>query len=123
MVNLNRRIVSALSSFGLPIAETLYEGTAPSYFVYSIVYDVAGDTGDDVPQTYVATVQIHYICGALNASYAVMRRRIRQALVDAGFTAPEVTDMSDIKDKIRRLVFECEIENNYDIEREEQTNG
>lgn len=123
MVNLNRRIVSALSSFGLPIAETLYEGTASSYFVYSIVYDVAGDTGDDEPQAYVATVQIHYVCGSLNTSYASMKRQIRQALVAAGFTAPEVTDMSDTKDKIRRLVFECEIENEYDLEREEQSNG
>ena len=122
MANLNKKIVSALSSFKLPIAETIYEGSASSYFVYSITYDVAGDTGDDEPQAYVATVQVHYVCG-LHDSYASMKKQIRKALVDAGFTAPEVTDMSDAKDKFRRLVFECEIINDYDLESEEQNNG
>ena len=45
-----------------------------------------------------------------------MKRRIIQTLLAAGFTAPEVTDMSDEAEKIRRLVFECEIENNYNLE-------
>ena len=122
MANLNKKIVSALSSFKLPIAETIYEGSASSYFVYSITYDVAGDTGDDAPQAYVATVQIHYVC-LLHQSYASMKKQIRQALVSAGFTPPEVTDMSDEKEKLRRLVFECEIINEYDLESEEQING
>lgn len=113
--SVNKQIVSALRPFQLPVAENIYEGASLEYFVYNIALDSAEDTGDDVPQAYVASMQVHYIC-PINQSYADMKRRIRKALVDAGFTAPEVTDASDEKDRTRHLVFECEIINDYDLE-------
>ena len=120
--SINKIIVSALRPFGLPVAENLYEGTAKEFLTYNYADDREGDAGDDEPQAYVASVQIHYFC-PLNASYTDMKRRIRRTLVDAGFTAPEVTDASDTADRVRHLVFECEIENEYDLESEEQRNG
>lgn len=113
--SMNRIVVSALSVFQLPVAENIYEGTASEYFVYNYADDVLADSGDDEPQAYVASMQIHYIC-PLQRSYSDMKRRIRKALVDAGFTAPEVTDASDTADRTRHLVFECEMENEYELE-------
>ena len=113
--SVNKIIVSALRSFNLPVAENLYEGKANEYFYYNFADDALGDSGDDLPQAYVAYLQIHYVC-PMSKSYADMKRRIRKALVDAGFTAPEVTDASDTTDRLRHLVFECSIENEYDME-------
>ena len=116
--SVNKIIVTALRPFGLPVAENLYTGTGKEYFTYNYADDSVGDLGDDLPQAYVASMQIHYFC-PLNNSYAGMKRRIRAALVAAGFTPPTVTDASDTTDKIRHLVFECGIENEYDLESED----
>lgn len=111
----NKMIVSALRPFDLPIAETLYEGSAKEFFAYSIALDFVADTGDDLPQAYVASIQVHYIC-PWEKPYADMRRRIRKALICAGATPPSIADASDPAERIRHLVFEFELENDYDLE-------
>ena len=110
--SVNKIIVSALRPFGLPIADTLYKGEKDEYFVYVLADDAVGDTGDDIAQAYVSYMQIHYIC-PLAKSYTDMKRRIRRALEDADFTSPKVTDASGTE---RHLVFECNIENKYEME-------
>lgn len=116
----NRQIVAALEPFGLPIAERLYRGEKDRYFVYYITDDAPADSGDDTVQAYVAYIQIHYIC-PLDVPYTETRRRIRKALVDAGFVPPDITDASDYTshdetERVRKLVFETSIENEYDME-------
>jgi hypothetical protein len=113
--NVNKIIIAALKPFGLPVAENIYEGTKKEYFTFNYADDAVGDMGDDVPQAYVAYMQIHYFC-PLEKSYADMKRRIRKALIAAGFTPPEVVDASDLADRTRHLVFECDIENEYELE-------
>lgn len=111
----NEIIVSALRPFGLPIAENLYEGKEKEYFTYNFADDRGADFGDNKPNADVAYMQVHYIC-PLKKSYADMRRQIRQALTDAGATWAQVTDLSDLSERLRHLVFEFEIENNYEVE-------
>ena len=113
--SVQEQILAALKPFGIPIAENLYEGTATEFFSYNIALDSAADHGDNLPQAYVASIQVHYVC-PWNEPYQDMKRLIRKALLFAGCTAPEVADMSDTKDRIRHLIFECEIENDYDLE-------
>ena len=113
--SVNKIITAALKPFGLPVAENLYEGTKKEYITYNYADDAVGDMGDDVPQAYVAYMQVHYFC-PLDKSYADMKRRIRKALINAGFTPPEVVDASDLADRTRHLVFECDIENEYELE-------
>jgi len=115
---LNKQIIQALRPFGLKIADGLYEGTDNEYFYFVLADDRAEDMGDDEPLAYVSYVQINYVC-PWSKSYSDMKRRIRAALVQAGFSAPEVSDLSEPKDRIRRLVFECSIENPYELESEE----
>jgi hypothetical protein len=52
----------------------------------------------------------------MSDSYADMKRSIRRALIGAGFTPPSVVDASDTADRTRHLVFECEIENEFEME-------
>ena len=113
--SVNAIIVRALSSFSLPVAENLYEGKNAEYFTYNFADDRGADFGDNAPQADIAYMQVHYIC-PLHQSYAEMKKRIRQALVDAGATWPEVTDASDMAERLRHLVFEFEIENHYEVE-------
>ena len=113
--NINKRIVTALQPFGLEIAESLYEGDADEYFFYAITLDKVGDSGDDVPQAYVADVQIHYVC-PFEKSYADMLKQIRRALIDADFVGLSVVDRSEVKERIRHLVIECETEDEYAME-------
>ena len=110
--SVNKIIVTALRPFGIPVAERLYMGKGNEYFVYVLADDNVGDSGDDTAQAYVSYMQIHYIC-PLNKSYTDMKRQIRRALLGAGFTPPDVTDVSDTE---RHLVFECSIENEYELE-------
>ena len=114
-MNVNKIIVSALRPFGLPIAENLYEGKEKKYFTYNFADDRMEDAGDDTAQAYVAYLQIHYFC-PMSDSYADMKRSIRRALIGAGFTPPSVVDASDTADRTRHLVFECEIENEFEME-------
>ena len=112
---MNKMIVAALKPFGLPIAEVLYAGAEKEFFTYNLAADFAADNGDNLPQAYVASIQVHYIC-PWEKPYADMRRRIRKALICAGATPPSIADASDPAERIRHFVFEFELENDYDLE-------
>lgn len=116
--SVNKIIVRTLRQFDLPVSDSLYEGTKDEYFTYVLTEDSAEDMGDDLPMAYVTDVQIHYIC-PWTKSYSEMKRQIRAALVQAGFSPPEVSDYSDSKERIRHLIFECNIENEFDLESED----
>lgn len=111
----NKKITDALKPFGLPVADRLYEGTRDEFFYFILADDAEEDAGDDMPEAYVSYMQIHYCC-PWTKNYSAMRKEVRAALLAAGFTAPSVTDASVDGDRIRHLVFECSIENDYDME-------
>lgn len=111
----NKIITTALKSLGLPIAERLYEGEKTEYITFNWADDRAEDFGDDIPTEDVAYMQIHYIC-PWSKDYKETKRSIRQLLHTAGFTWPEVTDASEESARIRHFVYECEIENLYELE-------
>ena len=116
----NKIIVTALRSLGLPIAERLYEGEKTEYITFNFADDQGLDFGDDVPGADVAYMQVHYFC-PYSKDYKSIKRQIRQMLQNAGFTWPEVTDASDDSERIRHFVYECEIENTYELEVETPT--
>ncbi len=63
----------------------------------------------------VAYMQIHYFLPA-NKDYLENKKKIRKALLGAGFTYPEVSVLMEPGNKERHIVFECEIENEYEQE-------
>ena len=113
--NMNKRIVAVLSPFGLPVAESLYEGDATEYFYYIIAQDYEADSGDNEPQGFVANVQIHYVCPWEN-SYDSMLKQIRKALTKAGFSGFRNVDLSEEGDRLREWVIECWAEDEWQME-------
>ena len=111
----NEIIVTALQSLDLPVVERLYEGKKKEYITFNYADDRAEDFGDDSPHADVAYMQVHYIC-TWDTDFDATKRKIRQLLFDAGFSWPEVTDASDDYEKVRHFVYECWIENDYELE-------
>lgn len=116
-MTVNEKIVQTLSSFGLPVTTDFSGGGANEYFTFNYADDRATDFGDDEPQHVVAYMQIHYF-GPMEKDYLSFKKKVRRVLFNAGFTYPEVTDASVTADKIRHLVFECDIENDYELSEE-----
>lgn len=113
-MTVNEKIIGALKQFGIPALPDFYDGDAPEYFTFDYADDRATDFGDNVPLHVVAYIQVHYFC-QMDKDYLSMKKKIRQALFDAGFTYPDATDATITEDKIRHLVFECEIENEDEL--------
>jgi len=91
------------------MSDGLYEGKATEYFTFVIADDRGGDFGGDLALSDLISVQVHYRC-PWNMSYTQKKKDIRKTLEEAGFTYPIVVDFSDSKERIRHLVFECEID-------------
>lgn len=70
-----------------------YDGEAEEYCTFNYT-EVPEDFGDDVPDVIRYAVQLHYICPVGRNSIAT-RRRLRQAILAADFTAPTVENASD----------------------------
>lgn len=120
-MSVNAKIKNALAVFGIPTYADFYGGDASEYFTFNYADDRAVDFGDDRPLHAVAFMQIHYIC-PMEKDYISIKKRIRKALFDTGFTYPAVTDATIPADGIRHLVFECEIEDEEEMLESGQSN-
>ena len=118
MMTYQEMITSALASLEIPIAEKLYEGKKNEFITFNLADSQAEDFGDNDELSLVYYVQIHYVC-PWETDYTNKVKHIRKALKGAGFTYPELTDLSDSAERIRHLVFECSVENNFDLEEDE----
>lgn len=108
-MSVNRYLSDTLGRFELPVSDGLYEGKATEYLYFVIADDRGGDFGEDDALSDLISVQVHYRC-PWNISYTQKKKEIREALEDAGFTYPIIVDLSDSKERIRHLCFECEID-------------
>ena len=112
-MKVNEKIISALSPLNLKVTPDFDGGGAKEYITFNCTDDVAVEYGDDEPIFDVAHMQIHYFC-PLEEDYLATKKKIRKLLFDAGFSYPEVTELTE--DKKRHITFECEIENEYEME-------
>lgn len=108
-MTVNETIIQALKSLGYPVKPDLYTGKEKHYFTFNYANDRGEDFGDDEPQEAVASIQVHFFC-PLSEDYLEIKEKIRDLLTDAGFTYPEITELNEPENKIRHLVYECEIE-------------
>lgn len=118
-MNINRYITSVLSGLDLPVCEGLYQGKSTEYIYWVLADDRGGDFGEDEPLSDLTSVQVYYVC-PWDRKYSDMKNTIRNLLKDSGFTYPRVIDLSDVKERTRRICFECEIESD---EYEEVSDG
>lgn len=108
-MTVNERIIEALSPFGYPVKADICRDGSPRYFTFNYADDRGEDFGDNTPQTVTAYMQIHLFL-PMNDDYLAEKAKVRQALVRAGFTFPEITELNEPEKNIRHLVYECEIE-------------
>ncbi len=100
-------IVAAIAPFGYPYQPDIYEGKCEKYFVYNYADQRGALFADDEPESVIASVQVHFYLPA-KENFLKMQSQIRKALLNQGFTFPEVTVLKE--EKKRHLIFECEIE-------------
>ena len=63
----------------------------------------------------ISSMQIHYFLPSTK-DYLEAKRKIRRAILEEGGTYPDVTVLMEPDNKTRHIVFECEFENDYDME-------
>lgn len=98
------------TAFDYLVERTIYTGKEERYITYQFS-TVADDFGDDMPghERYLVLVNL-FLPLATNPNPDI--RKMKTALLDAGFTWPDTQDMTD--ENGRHIVFECEIANGVD---------
>ena len=114
-MTVNEKIIQALKPFGIPVVADFSGGGEKEYITFNYASDEAALSGDDGPMEVVASMQIHYFL-PMDRDYLSIKKKIRKALFSAGFTYPSVEHLTEPEGNIRHLVFECETENDDELE-------
>ena len=103
-MSIEERIITALSPIVSEIMPNVYTGDSLEYieFNYNEIPAVIADSTTD---TYRCIVQVHYYLPSKQNPTAT-KKQIIEALNDAGFTMPSITNASDQNGQ--HYVFECE---------------
>lgn len=88
----------------------LYGGKETTYCTFQYT-EFPRNFGDDAPQETLYLVQVH-LFAARGENTLKTRKLLRQALLAAGFTAPEIENASD--ETSQHYVFECEYAGGWD---------
>ena len=104
----------ALAPLGVPVCPESYDGTEPIYITYNHADDHGADFGDNRPSCNVVVMQVHlfhpYKTFRMRANYLAWKPIVRDLLMAAGFTYPDVTVLTDPPANIAHLVFTAEFE-------------
>ena len=114
-MTVNELLINTLQRFNSYITPDFSGDGAEEYITFTFPDDSAAVFGDDVPLEVVSEVWIHYFLPA-SKDYLEVKREIRKVLLAAGFTYPKVTVLMEPGNKTRHIIFECEIENEYEME-------
>lgn len=103
------KIQKAMEPFGYPCVPDVYKGAEKRWITYNYADDYGADFADDAPETVINSVQVHLFLPQ-NEPFIQLKKKIREALFEAGFTFPEITVQTEGKEEIRHIIFECDIE-------------
>lgn len=109
-MNINQRVIAALSGLGVPVVCGVYLGDENTYFTFNYT-TVPTDFGDDAPAHETALVQVHLFC-PLDFNSSSLRQKAKRSLFKADFSWPTVTDVG-MEERVQsmgsqHIVFECE---------------
>lgn len=108
-MTLNQRLTEALSGLGVPVVPNVYTGAESQYITFN--YDeVPIQFAGNRPIYAKALIQVHLFC-TLTYNSLAQRRKVVEAITDAGFTWPEVIDATD--QETQHFIFETETILNY----------
>jgi len=102
----NQIIMDALSQFNLPITQGWYTGDAPKWISFNESYDFGIDYADNHPTENRTDFQIHLFLPE-KENYISLKRNIRNALHNAGFSYASVTMNVESDTRTRHVIFEC----------------
>ena len=115
-MSLAQTIISSLAFVGCPVVQQSYAGDAETYIVFRLDHS-PNDFANDAPQHDIVYVSLH-LFAPFTLNTKSMRKRIRKALFEAGFTYPETVDASTTQRTSdgteQHIVFECEIAEGID---------
>lgn len=114
-MTVNQKIINALQFLQIPITADFFGGGKEEYVTFNYVTDEGEVFADDEPTEDITGLQIHYFLPS-DRNYLDNKRKIRKALLKAGCTYPDVTVLMEPDNKTRHIVFECEIENEFELE-------
>lgn len=107
-------IYSALSPLGIPVCPESYDGRETTYITYNHADDHGADFGDDLPSCNVVAVQVHlflpYKVDGRRNNYLGWKPLVRDALMQVGFTYPDVSVVTDREANVVHLTFSAEFE-------------
>lgn len=109
-MSMNNKIRAAVLPLVSVCVPDLYTGEKTTYCTFQYT-EMPQAFGDDMPQITVYLVQVHLFapCGE---NVLPLRKQLRNALLSAGFTAPQVENASD--EVSQHYVFECEYAGGFD---------
>ena len=114
-MTINQKIIKALKPLGIPVTSDFFGGGNSEYITFNYVKDGAELFADNQPVEDISLMQIHYLLPSTK-DYLEAKRKIRRAILEEGGTYPDVTVLMEPDNKTRHIVFECEFENDYDME-------
>ena len=115
-------IQRALRPFGWPAVPYVYGGKEKRYFTYNYADNHGDDFGNDIPGSVVVGVQVHMYLPITDPStgnktnFIQDQKTARDALFHAGFTYPAVTIRREDETECWHITFECEFEEDPDVE-------
>lgn len=103
-MSMNSKIRAAVLPVVSVCVPDLYTGEKTTYCTFQYT-EMPQAFGDDMPQITVYLVQVH-LFAPRGENVLNLRRGLILALLDAGFTAPQIENASD--EVSQHYVFECE---------------
>ena len=92
-MTINEQIKAAVEPVVAVCVPDEYDGEAAEYCTFNYT-EIPEEFGDDVPELIRYVVQLHYFCPKGHNSLKT-RQDLRQAILAADFTAPEIINASD----------------------------
>ena len=107
MISVGAMVVNAVKSLA-PCKARYYTGNEKRYFVYDITDDRGDDWGDDIPDKihYWIRLKFYYPQGENQNS---MKKEVRRRLHKAGFSYPQISEVSFPEDGIDGIEWTCDL--------------
>ena len=110
-MNLNEKIITLLSSLGIPVEQDEYDGNEKIYITFTYGDERPDFFADNSPYADTVFIQIQLITPK-NFNYFNLKQKIRSLLESADFSVTSIQSfLGDVywgTEKIRQTVFEAE---------------
>lgn len=109
-MSIEERVVQVAKQFGLPCAHPNYDGEEKTFLTFNISV-VPMNYADDGPEHEKWLIELH-LFAPVGQNTRRLRKELRQAIFDAGFTYPDQTDASEAYKKTdgseQHIIFDFE---------------